>query len=119
MGNLEILFEIPKWIEKGLASGVLKRVGGVIVKSGSRQVVAWLRDGSGINKVVNIGSRIPSSFGVLMSAGRSAVTLWDGRMTRNAVGAVGQQVAQVAGQITGVSQQVSQLTLLTGFMATG
>jgi hypothetical protein len=119
MGNLEVVFDVPKWIEKGLASGVLKRVGGVIVRSGSRQVVAWLRDGSAINKIINVGSNVPSPFGVLLSAGRSAVTLWDNRMTRNAVNAVGQQVAQVAGQINGVSQQISQLTLLTNFMVTG
>jgi hypothetical protein len=55
----------------------------------------------------------------LMSAGRSAVTLWDGKITRDAIGSVGQQVTHVAGQIAGVNQQISQLTLLTGFMATG
>ncbi len=119
MSNLEVLFEVPKWIENGLATGVLKRVGGVIVKSGSRQVVAWLRDGSTINKVFNMGSNIPSPFGVLMSAGRSAVTLWDGRMTRGAINAVGQQVAYVADQIVGVNHQINHLTLLSSFMATG
>jgi hypothetical protein len=119
MGNLEVLFEVPKWIERGLATGVLKRVGGVIVKSGSRQVVAWLRDGSAINKVLNVSSNLPSPFGVLMSAGRSAVTLWDGKQTRNAIGSVSQQVAHVAEQIVSVNQQLNQLTLLSSFMVTG
>jgi len=119
MGNLEVLFEVPKWIEKGLASGALKRVGGVIVKSGSRQIVAWLRDGSAINKIVNVGTNIPSPFGVVMSAGRTAAMLWDNRITRNAIGSVGKQMAQVAEQVTGVSQQVNQLTLITSFTATG
>lgn len=119
MGNLEVLFEVPKWIEKGLSSGILQRVGGVIVKNGSRQVVAWLRDGSAINRIVDVGSRLPSALGVLMSAGSSAATLWDGRMTRQAVNAVGQQVAYVAEQVVGVNQHLNQLTLLTSFMATG
>ena len=42
MGQLEVFFEVPRWIEYGLATGEFQRVGGVIVESGSRHVVAWL-----------------------------------------------------------------------------
>jgi len=105
MSNLEIIFEVPNWIEKGLSSGVLQRVGGVVVDSGSKQVVAWLRDGNGLNTALDIASGIPSPFGMLLSAGRIAGSLWDGKMTRNAIAAVGQQVNTVA--------------FLTHFTATG
>lgn len=46
MGNLSVLFSLPTAIETGLATGELQRVGGVIVDSSSKQVVAWLRETS-------------------------------------------------------------------------
>ncbi len=119
MGSLEVLFEVPKWIEKGLATGVLQRVGGVVVENGSKQVVAWLRDGAAVNNVLDVASGIPSPFGLLMTAARSAITLWDGKMTRDAVGLVGNQVAQVAQQVAGVSEQLNVVTALSGFTITG
>ncbi len=119
MSNLEVLFEVPKWIEKGLASGVLKRIGGVIVENGTKQVVAWLRDGSGVNNLVNVATGIPSPFALLLTAARGAITLWDGKMTRDAVGIVGSQVAQVAQQVVGVSQQLNIVTALSTFTVSG
>ncbi|WP_416143615.1 hypothetical protein [Planococcus koreensis] len=42
---MEVLFEIPIDIKKGLESGIYKRIGGVIVKSeGKSEIVAWLKE---------------------------------------------------------------------------
>lgn len=45
MGQIEVFLEVPAAIEQGLMLGQLDRVGGVIVETHTRQVVAWLRDG--------------------------------------------------------------------------
>lgn len=50
MGNLSVLFSLPTAIEAGLATGQLQRIGGVIVDSSSKQVVAWLRETSVIGQ---------------------------------------------------------------------
>ncbi len=41
---LEVVFNLPPEIARGLASGALERVGGVIRETGSKQVVMWLRE---------------------------------------------------------------------------
>ena len=48
MPQLEVMLEVPQQIAKGLASGQLERVGGVVRDSSSKQVVAWLREGGRI-----------------------------------------------------------------------
>lgn len=45
MPALEVLFDVPDKIAAGLKAGQLERIGGVIVNSENKQVVAWLRDG--------------------------------------------------------------------------
>lgn len=42
---INVLFEIPDWVSKGLENGSLERVGGVIRDSSTRAVKAWLREG--------------------------------------------------------------------------
>jgi len=54
MPEIEVLFEVPPAIAKGLATGALERVGGVIRETGSKQVVAWLREGGKIASNPNI-----------------------------------------------------------------
>ena len=46
MANLSIDFEVPANILAGLSNGSLERVGGVVRDAHSKQVVAWLRDGT-------------------------------------------------------------------------
>ena len=48
MPQLEVMLEVPLQISQGLASGQLERVGGVVREVGSKQVVAWLREGGRI-----------------------------------------------------------------------
>jgi hypothetical protein len=56
MGNLSVLFSVPSAFEMGLATGELQRVGGVIVDTSSKQIVAWLREGAIIGDVANEGT---------------------------------------------------------------
>lgn len=122
MSSLEVLFEVPLWIETGLASGAFKRVGGVIVESASKQVVAWLRDGGAVETVkavTDAASSMPSPFSIIMNVARGAVTLLDGHMTRQAVAGVGQQVAEVGAQVEGVRQLTSYAATVTTFTAAG
>ena len=50
--NIELYFELPEFIEAGLASGSLERVGGVIRYSEDQQILAWLRQGGQVGQVV-------------------------------------------------------------------
>lgn len=105
MGSLSVIFDVPRAIEIGLATGTLERVGGVIVDATSRQVVSWLRDGSMIEQAVNIGTGLPTPLGVILTAARTALSLYDGKLTRDA--------------IAEVSHQVQTVTTIASFTATG
>lgn len=122
MSSLEVLFEVPRWIETGLASGAFKRVGGVVVEGASKQVVAWLRDGGTVDTVktvTDIASVVPSPLGIIMNVARGAVTLLDGHLTRQAVAGVGQQVAEVSAQVEIVRQISSYAAAISTFTAAG
>ncbi len=43
--NLDVVFDVPALVAKGLMNGSLERVGGVVRDASSKQVVMWLRDG--------------------------------------------------------------------------
>ncbi|MBZ0286511.1 MAG: hypothetical protein K8I30_02775, partial [Anaerolineae bacterium] len=111
MSNLEVVFEVPRHIEAGLSSGLFQRVGGVIVESTTKQVVAWLRDG-GVDTVRDVVSSVPSPLAIIMTAARIGVSLIDGKLTRDSI-------QQVSEQVAGVSRQVQTVTAITAFTATG
>ena len=78
MPQIEVMLEVPLRIAAGLASGQLERVGGVIRESGSKQVVAWLREGGKIASNTNfssglINNLLDASTGGLASAVTGAV----------------------------------------------
>ena len=54
MPQIEVVLDVPTKIAKGLASGQLEREGGVIREAGSKQVVAWLREGGKIGDNSNL-----------------------------------------------------------------
>jgi hypothetical protein len=112
LGALSVLFEVPPLVEQGLAAGNLQRVGGVIVESASRQVVAWLRDGSAIDSLTDAAGNFPTPLSAVMNAAKTGATLWDGRMTRKAIQGVSQQIG-------GLSGQMQQISTLASFTATG
>lgn len=48
MSAIQVHLEVPKYIEDGLLTGSMERVGGVIRHSESKQIIAWLREGGQI-----------------------------------------------------------------------
>ncbi len=54
MPIIQVMLEVAPHIAMGLASGHLERVGGVIREAGSKQVVAWLREGGKIASNTNL-----------------------------------------------------------------
>jgi len=44
MNTVNATFQIPRHIAQGLSNGIYERVGGVVRETGSKQVVAWLRE---------------------------------------------------------------------------
>ena len=74
---LEVVFEVPPEIVRGLATGTLERVGGVIREQGSKQVVMWLREGAQIANNSNLAG------GVL----RSVLNVGSGGLSGAAFGA--------------------------------
>lgn len=73
MSSIEVLLEVPPKIEEGLANGTLERVGGVIRKTGSKQVVAWLREGGQISSNSQLTQGLMG--GLLGHAGMSSATI--------------------------------------------
>jgi len=52
MATVNATFYIPKLIEQGLSNGTYERIGGIIREANSKQVVAWLREGSQAGKIL-------------------------------------------------------------------
>jgi hypothetical protein len=52
MTTVNATFYIPKHIEQGLSNGAYERKGGVVREASSKQVVAWLREGSDAGKIL-------------------------------------------------------------------
>lgn len=78
MPVIPVLLEVAPHIAARLASGQLERVGGVVRDVGSKQVVAWLREGGQLASNPDIGSGLLKnlmdvSTGGMVSAGMSAV----------------------------------------------
>ncbi len=118
---LEVLFQIPKYIENGLVSGSFERVGGVIRESASKQVVAWLREGGAktIGNTLSLGPAAP--FAAILNAANAATKLYDGHLTRSAMGALQRQVQATtslirftsAGQLLTLSLTAASLRTIT------
>lgn len=55
---VNINFVIPEWVMDGLNAGQYERVGGVIVKEGTKQIVHWLKDSTDLQSA-NLSLTIP------------------------------------------------------------
>ena len=97
---LEVVFDVPPEIVRGLAIGALERVGGVIRETGSKQVVLWLREGGKIADNSHLAG------GVL----RSLLNVGSGGLTGVAFGALDAIVA--TNRHSQIMQQFSSITHL-------
>lgn len=101
---LEVVFDVPPEIVRGIATGALERVGGVIRETGSKQVVMWLREGANIANNPNLAG------GVL----RSLLDAGSGGMASFAFGVMDAAVA--ANRHNEIMQQFSALSNLVGMV---
>ena len=101
---LEVVFDVPPEIVRGIASGALERVGGVIRETGSKQVVMWLREGGQIADNSNLAN------GVL----RSLLDVGSGGLTSVAFNTLDAVVA--ANRHNQIMQQFNSLTNLVGLV---
>jgi hypothetical protein len=104
MVNIDVVLKIPDAIAAGLANGTLQRVGGVVVDTTSKQVVAWLRDGG----VVDIATRMTGAMNPLN---------FIGMLAQSATSLISTVVT--AHKLDGLQQSVNVLTDLTGQVLDG
>lgn len=107
MSQLEVVLQVPRYIEAGLASGQFERVGGVIVESGSKQVVAWLRDGTVLENAPQLLGNV-SPLSAITNVAQSGITVMDGMQTRAVMRLLETQIHNlasftVAGQLLNLS----------------
>lgn len=68
MTELNVVFSVPPFIIEGLKDGTFERVGGVVRKSGSKQVVTWLGEiGEKAAQQSDIPSQLPGNLQTLLS----------------------------------------------------
>ncbi|TVR20142.1 MAG: hypothetical protein EA396_11080 [Anaerolineaceae bacterium] len=107
MKTLDVVFEVPAQIHQGMTSGSLERIGGVVRDSQTKQVVAWLRDGSAMSQTSNPIDQIFSvSAGqnLLSLAGRSALLLNLTLMTIRAV-RINEQLNIISDEISSIKDE--------------
>jgi hypothetical protein len=110
MGVLEVLFEVPAFIEHGLSSGALERVGGVIRDVASKQVVVWLRDGNLVETALQTANPLSG----VMQAAQLASSVYDKYMTRQMISSVGSQItANHAATMTALNSLGASVQMVT------
>lgn len=111
MGLLEVTFQVPPAIEYGLSSGALERVGGVIRDSASKQVIAWLRDGSLIETGTNTLLHAVNPISTIFKAVDTVSTLHNNYVTRAMIGKIGEQMVSGLHSLTSSVSMLMRLTL--------
>ena len=101
---LEVALEIPLAIARGLATGDLERVGGVVRDVASKQVVMWLREGGQIASNPDLGG------GLL----KTVLQASSGGMFSTVTGAA--NLAVTARSHFLIMQQIQSLTSLVGLV---
>ncbi len=99
MSSITVQLEVPPDIEKGLNSGSMERVGGVIRQSDNKRIVAWLREGGSM-------SRGPSKSGLLRRViraggipGAAALAMLDGPLPILDIAVAGYALIELISQI--------------------
>lgn len=97
---LEVVFDVPPEIVRGLATGALERVGGVVRETGSKQVVMWLRE----------GAKIAGNSDLASGALKTLLNVSTGGLASVATGAIDNVVA--ASRHNQIMQQLGRLETL-------
>lgn len=104
MTDVHVLFELPKEIEKGLAEGTYERVGGVIRKTGDKQVVTWLSE---VGENLPEESQIPS----ILSSPQLLMGLQVANIAVSVAGfaMIHHKLRQVERQLQGIDQKLADI----------
>lgn len=109
MGVLQVAFEIPSEVERGLASGALERVGGVIRDSSTKHVVSWLRDSGVFQATVDSSTNtaLINPTNTVLSASQQGASLLN--ISPNSLSSLTQLANQANSQLAKIGQFTSTL----------
>lgn len=109
MGVLQVAFEIPSEVERGLASGALERVGGVIRDSSTKHVVSWLRDSGVFQTTVDSSTNtaLINPTNTVLSASQQGASLLN--ISPNSLSSLTQLANQANSQLAKIGQFTSNL----------
>ena len=116
MSEINVTLQVPAWIQKGLANGSLKRVGGVI-QDKQGKIRAWLREGGQISLEQPsevLTQQIPQlgmSGGIMMGlqVANLAVSAAGFALIYRKLQKVEQQLSSVSGQLVKVDKDIAWL----------
>lgn len=94
MSVVEATLQIPEYIAQGISNRIYERVGGVVRKVGSKQIVTWLREASEAGKPVVSDILSLSSVGAVASVLNLAVTTTSFIIVLKRLGVIEQQLEQ-------------------------
>jgi len=116
MSTVEATFHIPERIAQGISNKIFERVGGVVRKVGSKQVVAWLREVSetGESGLSNISSL--SSVGAASSILNLAVSTMGFIIVLKRLGVIEQQLEQAQEVLQAINYKID-LSFYANFRA--
>ncbi|KZL51628.1 hypothetical protein A2T98_01195 [Nodularia spumigena CENA596] len=122
---LTVTFALANWIAKGLADGTLIRIGGVVVNSTTKQVVAWLRDTTNSSPVLtpsgspqNLLNLVFSGANLLTSGANIAVTTKGFADVNGRLGSIETQIGDI-GQNILRNQGILQITTAASVLNLG
>jgi len=125
--NLDVTFDVPKHIALGLLSGKYERVGGVVREMGTKQVVAWLREGYNASNQVLSTVLSPSTLSATASTALSlanpvisvlnlAVSTMGFLIIKNRLGVIEHQLEQAQGVLQTIDYKID-LSFYANFRA--
>ena len=107
--NLDVVFDVPQNIAKGLQDGSLERIGGVVRESSSKRVVMWLQEGG---SMVTKGIPIPPWAGGVDALAVATPLLATANLGVSVAGfaVMLQQLNRISDQIRAVEAKVDQIS---------
>jgi len=125
--NLDVTFDVPKHIALGLLSGKYERVGGVVREMGTKQVVAWLREGYNASNQVLSTVLSPSTLSATVNTALSfadpvlsvlnlAVSTMGFLIIKNRLGVLEKQLEQAQGVLQTIDYKID-LSFYANFRA--
>ena len=115
--NLNVVFDVPALVAKGLMNGSLERVGGVVRDSSSKQVVMWLQEGgSGISRSLGTpqlagGARAAAAANPLLSAANLGVSVVGFALVLQNLNRISDQIRALEAKIDRISHKLDDAAL--------